>query len=251
MKTFSYYSYVLAVMVLSSSCSRYYYQPNAVNAPMLSKKNDANVTASADWSSESGTFNLQAAYSPADYVGIIGGWSNYIYQAPTPEPEKGDVNAHARLLEIGAGGYYPVFNNDRGLALIADTYVGYGGGVLTSDVNMDFSRLFIQPGFNLSTRYFDAGIQTRFVGIKYRNFDDNGRGEDYIRQQGLEQITDTRHFFFEPALTLRGGYKFVKLQFQLVATVPMGQIDWHYNETHGTLGLYFSIDDLLNHIRSR
>lgn len=234
-----------------SSCSRYYYQANTVQAPMLGKRHDANVTVSVDEWSESSTFNVQAAYSPVDYLGIIGGWSNFNYRAPTPEPEAGDVNAHARLLEIGAGGYYPVFKNGRGLELIADAYAGYGGGALESDVDMNFSRVFIQPGFNLSTPYFDAGFHTRFVGIKYRDFDDNGRGEDYIRQQGLAGITDGRHYFFEPALTLRGGYKFVKLQAQLVGTVPLGQVDWHYNETHLTLGLYFSIDDLLTFTRSR
>lgn len=238
-------------LTVLSSCSRYYYQANPVNAPMLSKQHDANVTASVDDWSESRTFNLQAAYSPVNYVGIIGGWSNFNYRTTSPEPEKGDVNAHARLLEIGAGGYYPVFNNGRGLELIADTYVGYGGGALNSDVNMDFSRTFIQPGFNLSTPYFDAGVHARFSGIKYRNFDSNGRDEEYIRRQGLEGITDTRHYFFEPTLTLRGGYKFVKLQAQLVGVVPLGQVDWHYNESQFTLGLYFSIDDLMDFVRSR
>ena len=238
-------------LIALSSCNRYYYQTNSVNAPMLGKQHDVNISASADRWSESPTFNLQAAYSPAPHIGVIGGWSNFSFRTSDPRPEEGNVNAHASLLEIGAGGYYPIFNTDRGLELTVDTYVGYGGGSLKSDVNMDFSRTYIQPGFNLSTSYFDAGIHTRFSGIKYRNFDSNGYDEEYIRQQHLEGITDRRHYFFEPALTLRGGYKFIKLQAQFVATVPMGQIDWNYNESQLTLGLYFSIDDLMNFVRSR
>lgn len=237
-------------LITLSSCNRYYYQANAVNAPMLSKQHDVNVTASMDRWSESPAFNLQAAYSPINHVGLIGGWSNFRYHSSTPQPEEGNVDAHASLLEIGVGGYYPVFNNVRGLELTADTYVGYGGGSLSSDVNMNFSRVYIQPGFNLSTPYFDAGIHTRFSGIKYRNFDSNGHDEEYIRQQHLEGITNNRHYFFEPALTFRGGYKFIKLQAQFVASVPLRQLDWNYNENQLTLGLYFSIDDLRTFVRS-
>ncbi len=251
MKTISYYLFLGAILVLSSSCSRYYYQANAVNTPMLGKKNDANVTVAGDWSSEALTLNFQAAYSPVEYLGIIGGFSNYSYGAPTPDPLSGDVDVYATLLEGGVGGYYPVFTNGRGLEVIVDTYVGYGGGRFDSDVRMNFNRLFIQPGIGLSTPYFDAAFSPRIVGMRYTDFDANGRDEAYIQERHLSDITSGRHYFFEPTLTLRGGYKFVKLQTQLVLSTPMKNVAWHYNESVLNVGLYFSIDDLLTHIRSR
>ncbi len=240
-------------ILLLASCSRYYYQPNAVSMPMLKDKNDANLavngrlgTGSADNNRDySSVFNFHGAYSPVKYLGLMTTLSTYNYSMANEDPSTGDVDAYAMLFEGGVGGYYPIFERSNGLALIADTYVGYGGGRLNSDVNMRFNRTFIQPGIHLRFSFVDVGIALRYSGIKYTNFDANGMSEEYIENQGLTNITDGRKSFFEPAFTIRGGYKFIKGQFQIVGATPMHEDKWKSNKSLVTFGVFFSIDELI------
>ena len=250
---------LIGLNYLQSSCSRYYYQPNAVNAPMMKEKGDLKIGISGTTSSgdlngtntSSSILNLQTAYSPIQYLGLMVNYSNYNYSFGEEDPSKGDVDANAGLFEGGVGGYYPIINRESGFGLIADTYVGYGGGKLSSDVNMNFNRLFIQPGINVTFPYFDIGLATRISGIKYSNFDAHGMSPEYISQQGLTEITQKRHYFFEPALTLRAGYKFIKAELQVVGSTPMNELDWESNGTVVTFGIHFSLMDAIKFGKSK
>lgn len=237
-----------------TSCSRYYYQPNAVHAPMLKEKNDLKIGINGNFGQEdfdnnesfSSVVNFNAAYSPVKHLGIMTSFTNYRYNLDEENAASGEVDAHATLFEAGVGGYYPVVENEKGLKLVADTYIGYGGGKLKSDVNMNFDRIFIQPGINLTFPFFDVGLAGRFSGIKYKNFNNNGMSQDYLDEKRLLNITDKRHFFFEPALTLRGGYKFIKAQFQVVKSVAFENVGWNYDDNMVTLGIQFSIEEFMN-----
>jgi len=70
-------------------------------------------------------------------------------------------------------------------------------------------------------------------------------GQEYVTNQGLATITDKRTFFFEPALTLRGGYKFIKGQLQLVKSDPFNSVDWKYDDNMITFGVFFSIEEFI------
>jgi len=242
----------LAFVGALSSCSRYYYKPNPVNAPMLKEQHDLKIGISGNFDTEEfddnesngRVVNFSAAYSPVKYVGVMSNFTNFVYDLKTEDLEKGDVDARATLFEGGVGGYYPVFEGNHDLKLIFDTYVGYGGGKLKSDVNMNFNKIFIQPGFSMTLPFVDAGLALRFSGIKYSNFDNNGMPQEYIESRGLTNITDKRHFFFEPAITVRGGYKFIKAQLQLVKSGAFDNQPWNYDSTMGTFGIFFSLEEL-------
>ncbi len=244
---------LVGLISVHTSCSRYYYQPNAVNTPMLKEKGDMKVAISGSSSKEnldgnyskSSLLNIQTAYSPIKYMGVMANFSNYKYSLGEENFAEGDVDAHASLFEVGAGGYYPIFLKDNGLGLVADTYIGYGGGKLKSDVNMNFNRLFIQPGISLTFPYFDVGLAARISGIKYSNLDPNGMSAEYISNQGLNTITEKRHYFFEPALTLRGGYKFIKAELQVTSSDSFKDLDWEYDGNIVSLGVYFSIEEAM------
>lgn len=250
---------LIGLNYLQSSCSRYYYQPNAVNAPMMKERGDLKIGISGTTSSEdlngtntsSSIINLQTAYSPIKHLGVMVNYSNYNYNFNEEDPSIGNVDAHAGLFEGGVGGYYPIIARENGFGLIADTYVGYGGGKLSSDVNMNFNRTFIQPGINLTFPYFDVGLATRISGIKYSNFDANGMTPEYITEHKLDNITDKRHYFFEPAFTLRAGYKFVKAELQVVGSTPMSEVDWESKGTVVTFGIHFSLMDAIKFAKDR
>ena len=263
MKTTIAQKLLLPAMVLlalgMSSCSRYYYKPNSVNAPLLTDAGDAHITinGSTDDQTVDGTesrnrlLNVQGAVSPVKGLGIIGGYTNYDYFVKSmPNPATGDVDAKANLWEIGLGGYYKILEtkNAMGLKLVTDLYGGYGAANLTSDVNMRLKRIFLQPGFGMRSNFVDASFNFRFSGIRYSNFNANGRDSSYLRSHNLidarnQRIDGKNHFFIEPSFTLRGGYKFIKIQFQAVWAAALSNVSWNYDESIFTVGAQISIEE--------
>jgi len=217
-------------MLCLCSCTRYYYCPNAMNVPLLSKEKQARVVVSTGASDEVNNTNYQLAYSPLQHLGIMANYTSY----------KGESKASASLREFGAGYYY----SDGGKAkLVLDVYGGFGGGYFHSDVNMNFQRFFVQPGIGLRTKYFDMAFNIRVCAIKYTQFDANGQSLDYLEQQHLIdadgiRIDSKAHTFIESAFTLRGGSKHIKLQVQFLGVNAVGYIPWKYESGLTSVGIY-------------
>ena len=242
------------------SCNRYYYQPNSVNVPSLSDAGDVHVVANGsfgadridDTKSRTRVLNLQAAASPVNHLGIIGGYTNYNYHIrENPDPASGNVNASANLWEIGVGGYYTAAENRRGMKLVTDIYVGLGTASLKSDISANATKYFLQPGIGLKSPYFDAFFNLRFSGIKYTDFNALGRDDQYLKDKNLinyegKRFDNETYVFVEPAFTVRGGYRFIKCQMQLTLSQALSNVDWNHNEALFTVGIYFGLEDLLN-----
>ena len=232
-----------------SSCSRYYYKPNAINTPMFTDGMQAHIAGAASIGGDDEdrtTFaDLQASFSPIKHLGIIGNYSTYNYSPYSPAT----TPAHAYIIEGGLGGYYA--SGGKKVKLVVELYGGLGKGELKSDVDLDLTRYFIQPGIGMRSPWVDAVFNLRLAMLKYSNLDDNGRGIGYLQDQNLVNtmyargITNSTYTFVEPAFTIRGGYKFVKVQIQLVGSVPFESVAWNYDPIRFTVGVHFAVEDLL------
>ena len=242
--------WLLLILVLYSlsSCSRYYYKPNGVNAPLLAGAHELHLSANA--TTDAAFTNVQAAYSPVNHLGILAGISTYAYKANDPDAASGNVNASAHLAEVGAGYYYATTGPTR---IICDVYGGAGGGSLKSDVNMHCFRSFIQPGIGLRTHYFELSLANRVSAIKYYDLNTNGHDDYYLQQQhllyGNRRIDNTTYLFYEPSVTLRGGYKFIMLQLQYVSATALSNVPWAYNNTQINLGIHFQLEEAIKAIK--
>jgi len=249
---------LIGILILGSGCNRYYYKPNAVNAPLFTDGNQFHLTGagmigSTDKdNSDAGNsyfFDVQAAYSPIKHLGIIGNYSTWAYRPDKPDYASGHVDANAHLAEVGVGGY--IVAGQRKAKLVADIYAGGGGGSLTSDVDMKVRRLFIQPGIGMRHPAFDVSFNMRISNVKYSDLNDNGHGVGYLMDHNLidvdrnRRIDEGSHFFWEPALTLRTGYKFIKAQFQWAFANEISNVTWRYNGARFTFGLQFALEDVL------
>lgn len=240
-----------------TSCSRYYYKPNAVNAPLFTDGGQAHFNFAGslgsgdDNTSDESTsfFDIQAAVSPIKHLGLIGNYSTYHYNTLNPDFSVGRVNARAYLLEGGIGGYYAVGENK--VKFVIDMYAGGGSGKLSSDVDMNVSRLFLQPGIGITSPWFDFSFNPRVTRVYYSNLDANGHDVQYLQDRGLVDyygvsITDGGHTFFEPSFTVRTGYKFAKVQFQGAFATPTTVKPWNHNGARFTIGFYFNIEDMID-----
>ncbi len=208
--------YFVVALLFLSSCSRYYYKPNAINTPMFTDGMQGHLVAAGSIGGDGDdgdrtTFaDLQASFSPIKHLGIIGNYSTYNYSpvSSTATP------ARAHILEGGIGGYIPV--GERKVKMVAELYTGIGTGKLRSDVDMDVNRYFIQPGIGMRSPWVDAAFNLRWAFVNFSNLDDNGRGNTYLVEQQLVDMYGNRRIdkgsytFVEPGLTVRGGYKFIK-----------------------------------------
>ncbi len=221
-----------------------------MNAPLFTAAKEAHLSGSA---TPDGAFtDVQAAYSPINHLGIIGNFSTFSYKASDADAPSGNVNAKAHLTELGAGYYYATGNKVKAAY---DIYAGAGGGSMQSDVNMNFFRAFIQPGAGLRTHWFEVSLNYRLSDIRYYHLNTNGHDSAYLQQHNLvdgnKRIDNTNYLFAEPSITIRGGYKFIKIQTQYVIANPISNVPWQYYNTLLNFGLSFELEELLAAINTK
>ncbi len=246
---------LIYISVIATGCNRYYYKPNAVNTPLFTDGGQAHLNVAGsmgdgDGAGRTNFFDVQASYSPVKHLGIIGNYSTYGYTPDNYDFVSGNVDAKAHLIEAGLGGYYPV--GDRTFKMVVEMYGGGGAGTIRSDVDMDVTKLFLQPGIGVTSPWFDAAFNMRVSNINYSNLDDNGRGNSYLIDRELintftgRRIDEGSYTFMEPSLTVRVGYKFAKAQFQSVFANPVSTLPWRYNGARFTVGFYFSLEGVVD-----
>jgi hypothetical protein len=237
--------------MLFCSCSHYYYVANVQNVPLLKEKNEFRVSGFFGGWDESNCIELQTAYSVSDKVGIM---ANFM------TAWGGDVsdNDYGKGSYFdGAIGYYkPIKEN-----WVFEIYGGLGGstqhheysvlhydpssGSISSQYggnsSLSFLNIFIQPSIGITFSVFEAAVSTRICRLSYTNIDNYSTGSDNIPEE-LNAIADKSHYFIEPALTLRGGWKNFKVQVQLAYTGYLNSPTlYFYEEAHLSAGLFFNI----------
>ncbi|HEY4156237.1 MAG TPA: hypothetical protein VGM24_12440 [Puia sp.] len=248
---------LLSAALLTVSCNRYYYKPNAINTPLFTGGGQAHLNLAGSVgnpdngkNSEGNTyfFDIQGSVSPVNHLAFIANYSTYSYRVNNPDILSGHVDASAHLLEGGIGGYYA--SHGRKVQFVSDLFVGYGGGPVRSDVDMNASRFFIQPGIGMHSPWVDAAFNLRFSVLKFSDFNSKGRDDDYLLDAKLidgygRRIDQRTYSFAEPGITLRAGYKFAKVQLQMVLANEISNVAWRYNAARFTAGFYFSLEDAL------
>lgn len=224
------------VIGLFSSCSTNMYVSNTVNVPLLKEKGEVKLNVDEN--------DAQAAVAVTDHLGII---ANGFYK----KYEGKDYFDHSgKLGEIGFGYFTPLKSN-----WVFETYAGLGMGsvtkkvsytnsenvVMTNSFNAHGAKAFIQPNIGYSTRYFDFALTPKFSFVKYTSFSYWGFSQEELKESYLDNNKLTKGFytFAEPALTLRAGYRFLKIQAQYGLTLKLGNQEIAAPSQFGSVGLVF------------
>lgn len=234
----------IILAILLSSCTHYYYVSNVQNIPLFREKDEYRISGAIGGGDESSCIEVQSAYSPVDQMGVM---VNFIYATGGDESNNDDF-AKGSYLE-GAVGYY----KPLGYGGVFEVYGGLGGGnqhhQYTSYVYDDDSqkagyadlsliRLFVQPSFGLSYHIFDAALSTRICSLDFINVENHASNEYYA----FSDLSSKNHFLLEPAITLRAGWKKVKLQFQASHVIYLNNPRMYfYEENHISIGVYVSL----------
>jgi len=217
---------IICLLSFASSSCHLLYLPNQVNAPMLTDRNDLSGNISLGLSN----VNLQAAYSPVKNVGLMINYAG----GKTSNSDNSSITNSYNFLEFGAGYYKPITKN-----LLFDIYGGYGlGEAKTFDnvwdeattINGNYTRLFIQPSITISaSEAFDANLAIRPVFIFMEKTTDSNAP------------TRSSKTFLEPVLTLKYGWKYIKIINQFGLSLPTSNIDYAYNPLILSVGVNFQL----------
>jgi hypothetical protein len=213
------------------------YVPNMVNAPLLAQKGEVRATL--------GSNNLQGAYAVTDGIGVI---ANGFWRSSTD----GDSNAtsgnegEGHMLELGAGHFRSI-----GDLLLFETYAGLGQGKVRHDnwetingARSDYRfsasawKAFVQPSLGITRDYFDAAISSRFVVLKPYDTKAVNYPEARLRDDDLFGLDDHTFGFVEPAVTVRAGYKWVKLFVQYGFSLKLNQTPLKRDVNFLTAGIH-------------
>lgn len=236
---------VLAFLFICTSftyCTPRYYSPNAHNVPLFTKKGETAiriVTGGGD--DVNNAVDVQGAVALTNNIGLM---INY-YNAWGAE--EGYGSGSGNLLEGGFGFFNPVNKH-----LIFETYAGGGGGSVTNYYNsqkiahstLKLNRLFIQPSLGYRSQYFDIALSLRAVNVNYTSFKSLFlNNTDYVNEQEqLNKIRDNpKYLLWEPALTVRGGSKTVKAQFQVGFSYNHTNPDFPQETFNANIGLALNL----------
>lgn len=227
-----FFLFIFCIAFLASCKSVYH--PNVVNTPLLS--NQGELRAYAD------PGNVQLAYAATDHLGLM---ANGFYVAERSNDN--NIKGSGGLVEAGFG-YFTTFG-----ALRFETYVGGGrGGVTFTEQKMEngmpvtreFSaagtRFFIQPSIGFAGRYIELAVTPRFIAGKYDGIQTNYTAQEQIDGR-FYQIDKPVWTFIEPAFTVRGGYKWIKLQAQFGFSAKLNSQPLSYKSSFMSVGIIFDI----------
>lgn len=232
----------IILIICFSSCTHYYYAPNTHNVPLFEKKNEARISASRSTGDEFVGTEFQAAYSVTNNIGIM---ANGFFAKGGDDYE----NGKGKLIEFGIGYFKPFARS-----AVFEIYGGLGGGNVDNNYGdgtssrVKFTRYFIQPSIGFTSNPFDVAISSRFCGLNFHDISYNYTEDEYFYlPYDYYDVENIRHnkfsLLFEPALTIRAGWQYVKIQAQLGLSANLTNPTFVQETMNFSLGAYFSITD--------
>lgn len=213
---------ILILPVLLCGCYPIYYASSAHNVPLLQEKHEVRISGGVTMTEYLAGPELQVAYAATQNLGLI---ASGTYLAP------GDNSSgYGYQAELGAGYFKPfhkwgVAEVYAGTALAKVVNAGY-----PDPLELHFIKPFIQPALGFSSPYLDMAFSPRIAWVHYNepfvlDYEvlRNANGQYLVDANGYAQINVLKEkqtfFAFEPGFTVRGGWKFIKLQLQVARSL--------------------------------
>jgi hypothetical protein len=235
-----YYSSCLLLTFYSflffTACSPRIYQPKPAEPVLLSKKNQLKINSISDINMST----ISIAYSPKENFGIqmgVGGNHNETYTINNSGTKTSFLNEFYFNPYIAAG-YYKLSNQ-----ILYEIYGGLGVYKYKNTARaylqkMNNLNLFIQP----SVAYVNKNFEVVFTA----KIDNLNKGKVILSDSVLtaESLKNYNfldyksYFFFQPAITIKAGFKFLKFQLQISESIPFSN---EYRSIYG-LGYRFPFD---------
>lgn len=225
---------ILSVSILLQGCKTAYV-PNTINVPLLQEQGELKINIDER--------DIQGAYAVTENIGIMAnGYGKY--------QNSGNNRSNSYLVELGGGYFQNVFRT-----WTFETFAGAGTGKIIFEdfdssgnsikkYSADVAKFFLQPSLGIAGKYSDFAFTFRFVCVKYYGVDTEHYTDSLLVSDKLYALNRRPIWAFaEPALTLRGGYKGVKLFAQIGHSYKLMKSEMNYSSSIANLGVTIDIAD--------
>lgn len=207
------------------------------NVPLLKEKNEFRGTL--------GYNDLQMAYAPLENFGLMtNAW--LIDGSSLSEPF--EYGSTRKYMFEGGVGYFRNIDD----VFVFEVYSGTGLGHLsfgnTEDGMPDaysasFNKIFVQPSFGLTNKYFDCAFSLRSSRLDFFNQDisDYMPDEFSSEDENLSILDQHKYSFLESGFTIRYGWKHVKFHMQLIKTYRLDNHDINFTEGLVNIGIHVNL----------
>lgn len=237
----------LLLALIMTGCAHSYYIPKGPNVPLFTEKNEFRGSIAVGAGEISSSTDVQAAYAISDHFGAMTD-----FMSSSGNMYNDDNSAKTRYID-GALGYFKPFDKFMVFEVFGGIgtgnqehnyyYTSWSTGQTTSDgkAEIKFTKLFVQPSLGATFKAFDVALSTSLIRLNY-NIKMNTLSESSPYNEELKYIEENKNpFLLEPAFTIRGGWKSVKVQFQYVYSLNLTSTEMYMDRSKFSLGIYFSI----------
>jgi len=241
--------FISSYLLFIQSC-KVMYTPNMQNVPLFKEKKELRATV--------GFNDAQLAYAITDNIGIM---ANLQHKKPTwtsttttngIQGAEFNYESEKNLIEAGIG-YFKIIEE----SLVFEVYAGGAVGnimfkrnysqapgapsTLVDKYSANTSRFFIQPTIGYTDEHLDVALSTRFVALKFSGINTYGFTPNYFLEENRSGLEESFYTFFEPALTSRVGWKYVKLHLQAFLSLQLNNKALNYNPFGFNVGIHINI----------
>jgi len=247
-------------LIYLTGCTHYYYLSNVQNIPMFREKKEYRFSVNAGGGDQASSSDINAAYSITNKFAIM-----FNYMQVKAGNEKGNTNfASAKYYEAAFGYYKPlnkyfVFETYIGLAnckqhhQYSESDLWSGSNYIIGTSDLIFTKFFIQPSIGAHWKAFDCIVSTRLTNLNFTQITNNisQSSSEFANLNLIEKNRNT--FLTETSLTIRVGFKNLKLQMQGQGVSNLTHTDLKFINSQSSIGLImnFSNNDLKNLFKRR
>jgi hypothetical protein len=224
-------------MLLLGSCSTTLYVPNTINAPLLKERGEVKINVNSN--------ELQADVAVTNHLALM---ANGYYK----DYKNGNYEHKGGMGEAAIGFYKPMLEDPFILEVFAGAGLGnvsksemLGSGAETRAASFEAhaSRYFVQPEVGYAGKAFDIALTSRFTFLKYNDFTSNNYTTEELATDFLNDGYLTKHMFAftEPAVTVRLGWKWIKLQGQYGMAINVGGGNLRFPKNFSSLTLVIDL----------
>lgn len=231
----------LVACLAIASCSPVFYSNVGQNVPLFHKKGEVFLAGgkSASYNRDDATYteglNVMAAAAVDSNRAVL-----FSFYSLKSSSESQDWNGMGNYIELG----YGLFERGKLSKLNGEIFVGLGYGAINNigiddHINLKYLKPFIQPSGGFSTGVLDMAFTPRIGLVQYiSNNPSNELSNDFYSKKKST-------FVFEPGVTVRLGYRYVKLQYQFTySTFKYSQGAGNpINSHHESLSLILMVSD--------
>jgi hypothetical protein len=227
---------VFAILALSS-CTHHYYLPASPNVPLLKEKNEVHAVANMGTSEQLKSMQFQGAFGITNHVAVAGSFL-------TAEGGK-----HENF-NFGKGEYKDIslgyFHTCADQQIVFDVYAGFGTSFQTHQYSalessrLTYHKIFVQPSCGFSNHYIDFAFTPSIARMQFQNISTNLNADhhEYLAIRGLMEKRTS--YLFEPTLTMRCGWKYVKIQTQLTTSKNLTHPKLPFEDYQFNVGVSFA-----------